>query len=268
MSQQNHQDAYRGTPPQNYERYFVPAIGAPLADDLVETAALRPGERVLDVACGTGVVARFASEKVGAGGKVSGLDINPGMLAVARAASPGEAIEWHEASAEELPFPDASFDAVLCQIGLQFVPDKTAALGEMRRVLATGGRAVVNAPGPEPEMFAILSGALAKHIGPDAAGFVKAVFSLDDTSALEGLFRSAGFEDVSVRAETETLQLPAPEEFLWQYIYGTPLAAIVGQVSEEPRRALERDTVEKWQDIVEDGNLMLDVRMITAMARR
>jgi SAM-dependent methyltransferase len=190
------------------------------------------------------------------------------MLAVARAASPGEAIEWHEASAEELPFPDASFDAVLCQIGLQFVPDKTAALGEMRRVLATGGRAVVNAPGPEPEMFAILSGALAKHIGPEAAGFVKAVFSLDDTSALEGLFRSAGFEDVSVRAETETLQLPAPEEFLWQYIYGTPLAAIVGQVSEEPRRALERDTVEKWQDFVEDGNLMLDVRMITAMARR
>src|SRR3546814_6159009 len=80
-------------------------------------AALREGERVLDVACGTGVVTRLASEQVGATGAVSGLDVNPGMLAVARAATPeGMSIEWHEANAEAMPLPDASFDVVLCQL--------------------------------------------------------------------------------------------------------------------------------------------------------
>src|SRR3546814_10481734 len=86
------------SPPENYQCFFVPAIGAPLAADLVRNAALREGERVLDVACGTGVVTRLASEQVGATGAVSGLDVNPGMLAVARAATPeGMSIEWHEA---------------------------------------------------------------------------------------------------------------------------------------------------------------------------
>ena len=83
MSQQNFYEAYGGSAPENYERYFIPAIGAPLATDLIDTAALRPSERVLDVACGTGVVARLAAERVGATGTVAGIDINPGMLAVA-----------------------------------------------------------------------------------------------------------------------------------------------------------------------------------------
>src|SRR3546814_10556694 len=104
-----------------------------ISADLVRNAALREGERVLDVACGTGVVTRLASEQVGATGAVSGLDVNPGMLAVARAATPeGMSIEWHEANAEAMPLPDASFDVVLCQLGLQFMPDRQAALREMR----------------------------------------------------------------------------------------------------------------------------------------
>ncbi|NIX00730.1 MAG: methyltransferase domain-containing protein, partial [Phycisphaerae bacterium] len=141
MPRQHFGRAYGGNAPENYERYFVPAIGAPVADDLIEVAALRPDERVLDVACGTGVVTGMASELVGDGGVVAGLDVNPGMLAVARATTPSDAtIEWHEASAEAMPFPDGSFDAVLCQMGIQFIPDKDAALSEMRRVLAPGGR--------------------------------------------------------------------------------------------------------------------------------
>ena len=106
--------AYGGSAPENYERYFVPAIGAPLADDLIKVAALRENERVLDVACGTGLMARLASQSVGASGVVAGLDVNPGMLAVARRTTPpGMTIEWHVASAETMPFPDASFNAVL-----------------------------------------------------------------------------------------------------------------------------------------------------------
>ena len=126
MAEQHFGKAYSGNPTANYERFFVPAIGAHLATDLLRLAALRPGERVLDVACGTGVVARLASQQVGDTGAVAGLDVNAGMLAVARSATrPGMPIEWHEASAEAMPLPDASFDVVLCQMGLQFVPDNT-----------------------------------------------------------------------------------------------------------------------------------------------
>ena len=90
-------------------------IAAPLATDLIDIAALGLGERVLDVACGTGVVARLAAERVGATGTVAGIDLNPGMLEVARSVTPPSmAIEWHESSAEAIPLPDEAFDVVLC----------------------------------------------------------------------------------------------------------------------------------------------------------
>jgi ubiquinone/menaquinone biosynthesis C-methylase UbiE len=267
VSQQHHGEAYGGSPPENYERYFVPAIGAPLADDLVDIAALRPGERVLDVACGTGVVARLASQQVGAAGTVAGLDVNPGMLAVGRSTTPpGTAIEWYEASAEAMPLPDASFDAVLCQMGLQFVPDKQAALSEMRRVLAPGGRLILNVPGPTPQRFVVMGEALARHIGAEAAGFVHHVFSLHDTTQLQNLISGAGFRNVSVRADTKSLCLPAPEEFLWQYVHSTPLAGAVAQANDELRGSLEREIVANWQELVEDGALVLRVRMLVATA--
>ena len=137
----------------------------------------------MDVACGTGVVARLASQQVGATGTVAGLDVNPGMLAVARSATPtGMLIEWHEANAEAMLIPDASFDVVLCQMGLQFMPDKHAALREVRRVLVRGGRLILNVPGPTPRLFSILGEALARHIGAEASGFVNQVFSLHDTA--------------------------------------------------------------------------------------
>lgn len=267
MAEQYFGKAYGGNPPVNYERFFVPAIGAPLATDLVHLAALRPGERVLDVACGTGVVARLASQQVGATGTVAGLDINPGMLAVARSVTPpGMSIEWHEASAEAIPLPDASFDAVLCQMGLQFMPDKHAALREMRRVLVRGGRLIINLPGPTPRLFTIMGEALARHIGPEAAGFVNHIFSLHDTTEIQNLVSGARFHDVSVQSDTKPLRLSSPEEFLWQYVHSTPLAGAVAQVDDERRGSLERDVVAKWQEFVEDRALMLQVRIVVATA--
>ena len=261
--------AFGGNPPALYERFFVPAIGAPLATDLVRLAAVRPGERVLDVACGTGVVARLASQQVGATGTVAGLDINPGMLAVARSSTPpGTPIAWHEASAEAMPLPDASFDVVLCQMGLQFMPDKHAALREMRRVLVPGGRLSLNVPGPTPSVFTILAVALGRHIGAEAAGFVNQVFSVHDAPEIQNLVGGAGFHDVFVQSDTKLLRLPAPEEFLWQYVHSTPLAGAVAQVDEERRRALERDVVAQWQEFVKDHALMLEVRIVVATGRK
>src|SRR5688500_1218869 len=104
MSQPAFDKTYGESAPENYERYFVPSIGGPLAQDLVQTAALRSGERLLDVACGTGVVTRLAAERVGRSGRVAGVDANAGMLAVARSVTSADSgIEWYETSAEAMP---------------------------------------------------------------------------------------------------------------------------------------------------------------------
>ena len=259
---------HHGNPPANYERFFVPAIGAPLAEDLVRHAALRAGERVLDVACGTGVVARLASEKVGATGSVAGLDVNPGMLAVARSATPQDMrIAWHLASAESMPSPDASFDVVLCQLGLQFMADKAAALREMRRVLVPGGRLVLNLPGPTPRIFSVMADALARHVDPEAAGFVNAVFSLYDPSEIEGLVNRAGFQDVTIQSDSKPLRLPEAEVFLWQYVQSTPLVGAMAQADDESLDLFERDVVAAWREFETDRALDLNVRVAVASAR-
>ena len=269
MAEQHFDKAYDKKPQVNYERFFVSAIGSPLATDLVRVAALRPGERVLDVACGTGVVARLAAKQVGATGTVAGLDVNPGMLAVARSATPpGMPIEWHQASAEAMQLPDATFDVVLCQMGLQFIPKKHAALSEMRRVLAPGGRLILNLPGPTPKLFVIMGDELARCISAQAAEFVNQVFSLHDTAEIHKLIDGAGFRDVSVQSDIKSLHLPPPEKFLWLYVYSTPLADSVAQMNGERRVALERDVVAKWQEFVKDRALMLQVRMVVATARK
>jgi SAM-dependent methyltransferase len=259
---------YGGSAPENYERYFVPAIGEPVARDIIDRAALRAGERVLDVACGTGIVARLAAEEVGPTGTVAGLDVNPGMLAVARSViGPEIAIDWHAASAEAIPLPDDTLDVVLCSIGLQFMADKLAALSEMRRVLAPGGRLLLNAPGPTPPPMAVMAEALAANLGPQAAGFVHAVFSLDDPEQLRGLLDAAGFVDAVVDRQLKTLRLPPPQDFLWQYIHSTPLADAVAQTGDEARAAIEQHMVAGCEPFVDDGALVMDVGMLTAIAR-
>lgn len=269
MADQGFGQEYTGSPPRNYERYFVPAIGAPLAADLLQLAALRPGERVLDVACGTGVVARLASRQVGELGSVVGLDVDPGMLAVARSAAPPDsAIQWREARAEAMPLPGGSFDAVLCQMGLQFMQDRNAALSEMRRVLAHDGRLIFNLPGPTPRLFTIMREALASHAGTEAAGFVDRVFSLHDPAEIRDLVDAAGLRHVSVRADTRALRLPSPEAFLWQYTSSTPLAAAVAHLDEDRRASIERDVVARWEGFVDDRALVLEVRVVVATARK
>lgn len=257
------------TPPENYERYFVPSIARPIAVDLVGEAALRPGERVLDVACGTGIVARLAAERVGENGAVAGVDVNPGMLAVARAtaAAAGTRIRWYETSAESIPLPDEAFDIVFCQVSLQFIEDKVAALREMRRVLVPGGRALVNVPQPTP-LFDVLDDALSRHAGEAAGRFVRAVFSLNEVDRVERLFRDAGFRDVAARTETKTLRLPPAKEFVWQYVHSTPLSGLVAELDDERGRAIERDVVEGWRPWSDDNGMTYEQGVIVVSARR
>src|SRR5690242_16541287 len=125
-----------------YERHLVPAVTLPWALDLIDRVGVGPGARVLDLACGTGVVARTAASRVQSAGRVAALDINAGMLRVARSLAPasGQPIEWYEGSALALPFDDGEFQIVLCQLGLQFFPDQRRAVQEILRVLAPRGR--------------------------------------------------------------------------------------------------------------------------------
>ena len=269
MSKQYFSETYGLKPPENYERFFVSAISEPLANDLIRLAALRPGERVLDVACGTGIVARLAAQQVGSTGTVVGVDMNPGMLAVARSNTPvNTSIDWHEASAEDMPLPNEAFDVVLCQISLQFMPDKLAALKEMRRVLVPGGRLFLNVPGPAGKLFAVVADAMERNISSDAAVFINQVFSLHDTTQIHRLLSDAGFREIALEANDKMLNLPPSTDFLWQYIHSTPLAAVVAQADEEDFDALEREVVEVWREFEDDDSLRYQQRIVIASARK
>lgn len=258
--------AYRGSATENYERYFVPAIGGPLAEELVAAAELRPGERVLDVACGTGVVARLAADRVGPSGSVAGADVNAGMLAVAaRRRIVRTAIQWHETAAEAMPLPDAAFDVVLCQLALQFFRDQAAAVREMHRVLTPGGRTLASVPAPTA-FFEVFERGITQHVAPAVGAFVRQVFSLHDERQLQNLFSDAGFRQVTVRTDSRDLRLP--RDFMWQYVHCTPLAGPVGKLTDDGRAALEREIVSGWEAWAADGGLRYTQPVLTVSARK
>ena len=152
--------------PDGYERYLVPAVFEPWGEVLLDVVGIAPGSRVLDIASGTGVLARAAARRAGGGGLVVASDVSGPMLArAAIVGAPDRAapIEYRDASADALPFDDGSFDVVLCQQGLQFFPARAAAVGEMRRVLRPGGVAgvAVWASGYPLEPFGVYSDELA-----------------------------------------------------------------------------------------------------------
>jgi ubiquinone/menaquinone biosynthesis C-methylase UbiE len=232
-----------GEAPELYQRYLVPAVTATWAADLVDRAAVRRGERVLDAACGTGVVTRAAAECVGDGGSVAGLDINPGMLAVARSvpAVVGASIEWHEGSVLALPFSDAAFDVVLCQFGLQFFPDRPAALREIRRVLVpAAGRVGLSVFGPiehNPATHA-LAGALDRHLDRDASLVKRNEHVLADTDELRALIAGAGFRSVVIDTAVKTVLYPSAADYVRIQLAATPLATRIAQLDAARRDQL------------------------------
>lgn len=260
---------YSGPAAQLYQEFFVPSIAAPASVGLLRVADLHPGERVVDVACGTGVLARVAAEVVGATGSVVGVDVAPDMLAVAAEVSAmGAAIEWTEGDAVSLPLPDSSCDVALSQMGLMFVGDKAVAASELHRVVRPSGRVVVNTPGRISPVFAAMRDAIAQNVDPGLGGFVDAVFSMPNPDIIVGLLTDAGFEDAAGEEYSAVLDLPAPAEMLWKYINATPLRAFVGQAPDGAKDAMERQFVEACAMHVVDGRLPIDQTMALAHATR
>jgi ubiquinone/menaquinone biosynthesis C-methylase UbiE len=245
MSQQA-QWQVAGSAPEAYEQELVPAVFGPWAPILIDLASPKPGERVIDIACGTGVVARLAAARVGPGGAVAGVDLNPGMLNVARSRkSAGDAalVQWQEASADKLPFPDASFDVAYCQLGLQFFADRPAALREMRRVLSANGRLALmvwRGIGESPG-FEAFADILERRIGPAAATIMRAPFGLSDAGELSRLVAAAGFRDVAVEQRAGAVEFPTVERFILGYVAGSPLAGHVSQAGDAARENLVAD---------------------------
>lgn len=258
-----------GTGAENYQRYFVPAIATPVSADLLRIAALQPGERVLDVACGTGVITRLAAKQVGPAGSVTGIDVAPDMIEVASSTpAPADSrIDWHVFDAASLTLPDHSYDVVLCQMGLMFMEEREAAAAEMHRVLVPGGRVIVSTPGAIQPPFELMEQAIVEHINRDLGGFVRAVFSMHDPDTLTALLRGAGLHDVSAGIRATRLRLPAPAEFLWQYINLTPMGPFVAEASEDARSAMERQVVERWQPFVVRGETVVEQPMVIASGR-
>lgn len=213
----------RASAAEIYDEFFVPALFGAWAPRVLDAAGVRRGMRVLDVACGTGVLARSAAERVGAGAVV-GLDVNPGMLAVARRHH--AAIDWREGRAEKLPFEDASFDAVLSQFGLMFFDDRGAALREMWRVLRPGGRLAVavwdsleRTPG-----YAAMTALLRRLFGEEIAGALRAPYCLGDTRELTGMLEQAGIGNTRIETLAGTARFPSIPSWVRTDIKGWTLA--------------------------------------------
>ncbi len=202
-------------PAETYETFMVPTLFGPWATQLIERATPRPGERVLDIACGTGVVARKVAPLVGPTGTVAGLDISPHMLLIANAASERDGLDitWSEGRAESLPYPDGSFDLALCQFALMFFTDRAAALSEIRRVLDTHGRVVLSVfQGIEQHPFYVaLDRAIDRQLGTSG---VRDIFALGDEAVVSGLLTKAEFQQVTIESASMTACFPNPAGFL------------------------------------------------------
>jgi ubiquinone/menaquinone biosynthesis C-methylase UbiE len=227
-----------------YQAHTAAFMG-PSARLLVAGADVGAGDAVLDLACGTGLVARAALPRVTPGGRVAGADINPTMLAVARS-SGASGIEWFESPAETLPFDDATFSHVLCQQGFQFFTDPTAAAGEARRVLGPGGvlaATVWATPGSNPYIETQLD--LLAQLDPTLAASVQAATPPDADQLLESIATDAGFASVSLSLLEHQVEIAELGSFFLAQSATTPWASALATLSDAEQQSLADSLVQR-----------------------
>ena len=223
-----------------YERYIVPTWMTDLTSDLIDAGGVCPKKRVLDVACGTGIVARKAAGIVGPYGRIAAVDLNEGMLRVASRCAEQEGangIEWYQSDVTSMPFESGVFDTVLCQQGLQFFPDKEAALWEMKRVLAPQGMLALNVWGrPEnsPHVVVICD-VFREFLGEDSTMIFQVACSLSNPQILLSLVEDAGFSNIQIQSGIKIARHPSLAELLPAYFSVFPVAKLIAAMPEEER---------------------------------
>lgn len=230
---------------KRYQQIPVPTILGPAAHALVDKVKLKSGEMVLDVGCGTGAATRYAAKFVGPDGRVAGVDINSGMIEVAKSLSEsaGTPIDWHENSAFELPFEENTFDVALSAQTIQFLDDRVAALKEMQRVLRPKGQLAISVwceVGHNPYFDALMK-AVTNHLGTETASGLGAAFTLSKPSEIEELLVEAGLQKVEVEMCELSLKMPEVSKFTARHISATPISTGFS-ASSEP---LQKDLVEE-----------------------
>jgi ubiquinone/menaquinone biosynthesis C-methylase UbiE len=242
-----------------YEALHVPALFGQWCGPILDAAGVEPGQRVLDVACGTGVLGRSAAARVGSVGYIAGVDPDPGMLAVAGQLSP--AVDWRQGVAESLPWPDRSFDVVVSQFGLMFFTDRERALREMLRVLDPGGRIAI-AVWDQLEntaAYPIEVGLLQRIGGQRAADALRAPFVLGDTTELRQLFERAGAASVEIGTLLGTARFPSIRAMIEADLRGW--LPVMGVMLEEDQisRILEQAETALHEYVAADGRVEFDL---------
>lgn len=259
------------TGPDAYENHLVPRFFAPWAERLTDLVEIGPGETVIDVACGTGIVARTAARRVRSDGTVVGVDINPAMLDAARrfAADVVPTIDWREGDAAALPADDAGFDVALCQQALQFLPDPTVALREMHRVLRPDGRLglAVLRPVEHNPAYVPLADAMERHLGEEAGEMMRSPFPRWDRDALRDLVSGAGFRGVEVHLDVRAVRYPSPGAFLAQEAASSPMADRFAALDGETRSAIAAELAGDLAGWVDDAGLIFPMATYMLVAR-
>ena len=255
---------------ETYEACWVSAQMARCAEDLVRAVAIARDDAVLDVACGTGVVARTVAKRAGQNANVTGTDLNGSMLSSAQAIAaeagfPG--IRWVECDAANMPFDDGAFDVAFCQQGLQFMPDRPAALAEMARVLAPGGRLAVSVWKSVSPLGRAFSNVLDRRFGEGTSAPWQQVYALGDREELRGLVADAGFKDIYIELDVKFCRHGDPVAFVSGALAGSPLAGLVAAMPETDRRRLVEDIITEIGDHRDDGGLAVPAACHTLTAR-
>jgi ubiquinone/menaquinone biosynthesis C-methylase UbiE len=251
-----------------YEEHVVPRLHGLWAETLLDLVTLSGQERILDVACGTGAVARRVVKRRGSGQGVVGIDINGAMLAVARELEPS--VDWHEGDATQMPFASESFDVVLCQQGLQFFSDRLAGLREMHRALVPGGTLAVEVGGSidRNPYVRSLTDALARHVSVEVASVAARICSLGSAEELEGMLEQAGFVGIEVQRRRVPAHLPVPEKSIPLVVQSLPIADVLDRLPEKTRTAFIEELGRRLNGYLGSAGLSIPFEIHYARARK